>query len=56
MYVARITEAGNAVHLDDKDPHILNKKTLEKTQLRKQGNIYVVDLWIKVGPFARQAR
>ena len=46
--VAKITEAGNSVHLSAKDPHIMNEKTKEKTTLRKEGNVYVMDLWVKV--------
>ena len=34
--------------LSHEDPHILNKKTGEITKLRREGNVYVVDLWIKV--------
>jgi hypothetical protein len=48
MSVAKLTEAGNTVHMSRKDPHILNEKTKEKTSLRKEGNVYVVDLWIKM--------
>ena len=46
-----MTEAGNSVHLTPKDPHILNDKTGERTELRKEGSVYVMDLWVKLrGP------
>ena len=58
MSVAKITAAGNVVHLDEEDPHMRHKKSGQKIQLRKQGNVYVVDLWIKVDApdFVRQGR
>ena len=46
--VAKISEAGNSVHLTPKDPHIINEKTKEKTAQRKEGSVYVMDLWVKV--------
>ena len=49
MSVAKLTEAGNSVHLTS-HPHILNEKTKERTALRKEGNVFVVDLWVKVPP------
>ena len=50
MSVAKLTEAGNSVHLLRKSPHILNEKTGEKTALRIEGNVYVVDLWVQKAP------
>ena len=46
--VAKMHAAGNSVHLTAKDPHILNEKTKERTALRKEGNVFVVDLWVRV--------
>jgi hypothetical protein len=50
MSVSKITDAGNAVYLRRKDPCIVNEKTGAKIKLRKEGNIYVVDMWVKVPP------
>ena len=47
MSVARCTAAGNKVHLEEKDPRITNIKTGESTRLRKEGNVFVIDLWVK---------
>ncbi len=49
MSVAKITQAGNDVYLSAKDPHIKNVRTGQKTKLRKEGKVYVIDLWVKVG-------
>lgn len=47
----KVAQAGNAVNLDEAHPHIKNKKTGEKTELRWEGNVCVMDLWVKVpGP------
>ena len=50
MSVARMVDAGNVVHFDDENPHIINKKTGEITNLRREGNVFVVDLWHMVPP------
>ena len=50
MSVSRMTAAGNDVNLSDKQPHIVNKKNGQKTALRKEGNVFVVDLWIRMPP------
>ena len=55
MSVGKMTQAGNEVRLSHADPHILNKKTGEITKLRREGNVYVVDLWIKVLDPARSS-
>ena len=46
--VAKMNEAGNSVHLTAKSPHILNEKTGEKTAFWKEGNVYVMDLWVRI--------
>ena len=48
MSVGRMTQAGNRVSLSQEDPHILNVKTGQITKLRKEGNVFVVDLWVVV--------
>ena len=50
MSVAKMAKAGNSVHLAENNPHIKNTKTGEVTKLRKEGNVFVVDLWVKVPP------
>ena len=47
MSVARITAAGNRVYFDEKSPHIKNLRTGEITKLRKEGNMFVIDFWVK---------
>ena len=48
MAAAKVTEAGNDVRPNRKDPCIINEKTGEKTTVRKEGKVFVVDLWVKV--------
>ena len=48
MSVSKMTKAGNDVRFTDSQPHIHNVKTGERTKLRKEGNIFVVDLWVKL--------
>ena len=48
MSVARCTAAGNQVHLAEVNPHIKNLRTGEITKLRKGGNVFVIDFWVKV--------
>ena len=51
MSVARITAAGNSVHLAEANPHIKNDRTGETTKLRTEGNVFLIDLWVRVpGP------
>ena len=48
MSVALITASGNIVHLAEQSPHIKNIKTGQVTKLRKERNVFVIDLWVKV--------
>ena len=48
MSVTKMTESGNEVKLSRDDPHILNLKTGQRTALRKEGNVYVLDLWVEI--------
>ena len=45
----RLNEAGNDVNLTAVEPHIFNKKTKERTKLRRVGRSYVLDLWVWIG-------
>ena len=46
--VAKVVEAGNDVYLGSRSPRIVNTKTGQCTYLRKQGGVYVLDLWVHV--------
>ena len=46
--VSKLEDAGNDVTFG-KDPRIVNAKTGQVTKMRRQGGVYVVDLWVKVG-------
>ena len=46
MSVAKMVAAGNRVHLDSKDPRIVRPKG-DVIPLRKAGNVFVVDLWVR---------
>ena len=45
----RLNETGNDVNLTAVEPHIYNKKTKERTKLRRVGRSYVLDLWVWIG-------
>lgn len=47
MSAAKTAAAGNFVHLDENNPHIKNKRTGEITKLRKEGNVFALDFWVK---------
>ena len=47
MSAAKMAEAGNELRLNSSNPHVVNLNTGEITALRKEGNIYVMDLYIK---------
>jgi hypothetical protein len=48
MSVAKITDAGDDVRLSKAFPHIRNTKTGQITKLRKEGNLFVMDLWVQI--------
>ena len=48
MSAMKMAESGNTVVLNRNDPHIYNEKTKEGTTLRREGKIYVVDLWVRI--------
>ena len=45
---AKLNEAGNDVNLHSEKPHILNKDIGQKTDLRRVGRSYLLDLWVWV--------
>jgi hypothetical protein len=47
MSVAKMNEAGNDVNLTGARPHILNTKTKQITDLRREGKTFILDLWVK---------
>ena len=48
MSVSKMAAAGNEVVLNGKDPRVTNLRTKEVTQIRREGNVYVLDLWVQV--------
>ena len=53
MSVAKKVAAGNRVHLDSKDPRIVRPKG-DVIPLRKAGNVFVVDLWVRKDATSRR--
>ena len=53
MSVAKMVAAGNRVHFDSKDPRIVSPKG-EIIPLRKAGNVFVVDLWVRKDATSRR--
>ena len=55
-----VEKAGNRIVFDGERSYIQHKKTGEKTRVRQQNGVYVIDLWINTsdyGPvFGRQGR
>ena len=54
MSVGKMIEAGNKVHLDG-NPRVVRPNG-QSIPLRKAGNVYLIDLWVKYGSkgFVRQ--
>ncbi len=52
--VKRVVQAGNSVHLTGDGPYIMNIATKEKTYLRCEGGLYLLDLWVRKPGFPRQ--
>ena len=48
MSVSRMAAAGNEIILNGHNPRVINKKTNEVTHLRREGNVYVLDLWVQL--------
>ena len=45
--VSRMTEAGKDVKMNKADPHVRNGRTGEKTALREEEGVYVMDANVK---------
>ena len=43
-----VIQAGNDLFTGKDEAHIINRKKREKSVLRKEGNVYVLDLFVKV--------
>ena len=49
---SHIIHAGSDLFIGNDEAYIMNKKKKEKSVLRKEGNVYVLDLFVKVPPSA----
>ena len=47
---SHIIQAGNDLFIGTDEPYIMNRKKKEQSMLRKEGNVYVLDLFVKVPP------
>ena len=47
LSVAKITKAGNQVYLGENKAFVKNNKTGQITNLRRERNVWVLDLWVK---------
>ena len=43
---AKLNDAGNDVNLHHDKPHIINRATGERSDLRRVGRAYLLDLWV----------
>ena len=50
MSVANSCQAGNIVHLPEKNPYIHNIRTGQVTAIRRERNTCVLDMWINNKP------
>ena len=53
MSLVKMIAAGNRVHLDGKDPRIVRPKR-DDIHLRKGGNVFVIDLWVRKDATSRK--
>ena len=53
---SHIIQAGNDLFIGKNEAHIMNRKKKEKSMLRKEGNVYVLDLFVRVPPNERGRR
>ena len=54
--VGRLVAAGCQVNLNNSNPHVVLKWSKEKIPVRRQGGVYVLDLWVnndETGPVFR---
>ena len=49
---SHIIQAGNDLFIGKDEAYIMNRRKKEKSMLRKEGNVYVLDLFVKVPPSA----
>ena len=47
LSVAKITKAGNQVYLGEDTAFVKNNKTGQTTNLRRERNVWMLDLWVK---------
>ena len=47
---SHIIQAGNDLFTGKDEAYIINRKKKEKSTLRKEGNVYVLDLFVRVPP------
>ena len=47
LSVAKITKAGNLVYLGEDKAFVKNNKTGQITNLRRERNVWMLDLWVK---------
>ena len=47
LSVAKITKAGNQVYLGEDKAFAKNNKTGQITNLRRERNVWMLDLWVK---------
>ena len=45
--IATITKAGNQVYLGEDKAFVKNNKTGEITNIRRERNVWMLDLWVK---------
>ena len=47
LNVAKVTKAGNQVYLGEDKAFVKNNKTGQITNLRRERNVWMLDLWVK---------
>ena len=48
LSVMKLTAAGNKVVMEEDRAYVVNRKTGETTPLRRERNVWVLDMWLKV--------
>ena len=48
LSLSQVIAKGHRVQLDGKDPHILNIRSGQKTKLRMKGQVFELDLWVRI--------
>ena len=52
MSASHIIQAGNDLFIGKDEAYIMNRRKKEKSLLRKEGHVYVLDSFVKVPPSA----